>query len=195
MKKVIYVLAVCFAASTSQAGDVGTKGVGSRLTTVHHADCITIDSSNIDPNAEVDFYRGECPGFGGYRVTVEGGDVRYSLNLSYRGVKIPTVKLGPFHDMHGSSVTWRYKRHVGPNENTIEYKALIYALEYADAEGNMDNVLHVVVALRGNKSCVTAKIKDSPGAIEAIATVADNPKAPCVKDVYGVPEEAEKKEE
>jgi hypothetical protein len=155
-------------------------------TSVDVKDCVTVTSSEMD-KGPIDFYTGECPAMGGYKVTITGGDIRYNLDLSYEGVRIPTLKPMQFHDMGSSKIEWRYKR-TGSDWNSyqVEYTALIYRLNLdsynpATGESKPQDTL-VVVRLNGASSCVVGMVEQQANMNQKARQIADNPAASCVNE-------------
>ena len=77
-------------------------------TSVAVKDCLTMESSELEENAPIDFYYGECPGISGYQVYVRGGDLRYNLQFAFNGVAIRLPMLASFHDLGSEKIEWRY---------------------------------------------------------------------------------------
>lgn len=158
----------------------------SAYTSLKFEDCITVNSTDFLPESEqdVDFYAGVCPGFGGYSLMVSGGDLRYSLLLSFNGKNIPLPFLAQFHET-GAVAEWRYTltKTVVDFSNDLELKALIYRLNYSDMDRNGKNInksMLVVVRLNKEKSCVIGKIPQQKDMNVVARKLADNPSAKCI---------------
>lgn len=160
-------------------------GYQSVYTNIDYKSCVTVDSSELHSEPEIDFYTGECPALGGYRVTISGGDIRYSLKLNYNGVEIPTVRPGGFHDLPSSKIEWRYERVGSWGNYGVNYKALIYRLnatvDYDDSTGNpISEDMLVVVRLKREKSCVVGIVKQQADMNKKARKIADNMNASCI---------------
>ena len=60
--------------------------LGSIYTDVAPSTCLTLMSSEgVDTE---DYYAAECPGMGGYRIFISGGDLRYNLSPEYQNKSI-----------------------------------------------------------------------------------------------------------
>lgn len=148
-------------------------------------DCIAINASYLLPEdeQEIDYYEGVCPSFGGYQIGVSGGDIRYSVTLSYNGTEIELPRLYQFHDA-GEVAEWRYVRGaVAPSINQVVYTSLIYRLNYSDYQSNGDIVEKsklVVVRLNKENSCVIGIIDNQSRMNERARVIADDGSAPCM---------------
>lgn len=163
-------------------GTYAQAKIGSVYTSVEPQDCVTINGSELLAEPEIDFYEGECAAFGGYRVYISGGDIRYSLDLSYQGQSIDTIKLASFHDMGSAKIEWRYERKGDGFDNTLEYTALIYRLNYTTYTENgepTDKDMLVVVRLDQQNSCVIGTIEQQANMNEKARQLADNKSASC----------------
>lgn len=143
------------------AGNKAMAANDSFYTSVAVKDCLTIESSELDENAEIDYYYGQCPGIDGYQVYVQGGDIRYNLQLAYNGIAIRLPQLASFHDLGSEKIEWRYKR----TDSGVILKSLIYRLSYQDYDqetGEMfDTSKLYVVKLDGTQSCVVKEVSAS----------------------------------
>lgn len=105
------------------------------------AKCKTIESSENDPNAEIDYFTSKCPGRDGYDVIVTGGDLRSWVILEKKGKLIFDSRIdvfenapGGFPYVSGGMLEWRYGkdkklsalifRISGQVENTADGKML-----------------------------------------------------------------------
>ena len=143
----------------------------STYTSVAVDDCVTIDSSEFDEEFEIDYYDGICKGLGGFAVNISGGDLRYSLNLLYRGKSIDGItKFIGFHDLGSDKVEWRYEVVNGKKV----YKALIFRISAWDGiEMKNYDILHVV-KLKGQNSCTVATLENKINMNEKARVIADN---------------------
>ena len=150
-------------------------------TSVARKDCVTIDSDEMHEDAPIDFYTGSCEGRGNYEVVISGGDLRYGLDLSYKGIEIPTVWLSSFYDMGSNLIEWRYELKKGVKK----YTALIYRLKFVDytpdgQDGEKDML--VVMRLKKEKSCTIGKLVGLPNMNQKARDLADNPKSSCLQE-------------
>jgi hypothetical protein len=116
-------------------------------------DCIEI--AKTAENTEGDFYEAECPSYGGYRLRLSGGDLRYHPELQFGGEPIQLSMPGSFHDMASENVEWIYsaaREKDGSGE--LEWRALIFRLKVSNPEGGQDRSVLYVVRLNGAKSCL-----------------------------------------
>ncbi len=116
------------------------------------ADCVEISAATED--APIDFYEADCKSFGGYRLKIEGGDLRYGPELSFGETIFDLQRPGSFHDMGSTKIEWVYK-HTLDNEGIgkIQWRGLIYRLSAATEDGERDESILYSIRLDGNKSC------------------------------------------
>ena len=151
-------------------------------TSIEEKDCVTIASDSLDEEPEVDYYQGECQGLGGYRVYVEGGDLRYNINLGYGNTKIDLIAPPSFHSPVGSKVYWTYER----NDEGVSYNAFVYTMSYQSYdtvdEIPVDREVAYIVRLDKESSCVVDVVIDETPLLEKALTKAQNVKGkPCIK--------------
>ncbi len=158
--------------------------VESVYTSVLSSDCVTVASSELETDPEIDYYDAECSALGGYQVFVRGGDIRYSLELSYNGVQIPLPRPASFHDLGASKIEWRYERQYSEHNSGIVYTALIYRLNYESYDAQKEEFVStdelVVVRLKGEKSCVIGQIEEQEKMNVLARALADDKNAQCV---------------
>ena len=126
-KRLLIIIAALGLPIAAQAVGVSFESY-SAYTSVKPEDCITVESDSLLPpeEREIDFYTGQCAGFGAYSVIVSGGDARYNLDLKYKDTLIELDKLMSFHDLGSDKVEWRYIRLDNKSETpTIILSALI----------------------------------------------------------------------
>ena len=151
----------------------------STYTSVEPKDCVTIDSAEHYQEPEIDFYQAECPSFGPYRLLVTGGDIRYSIRLRYADIIFPLMELSSFHDLGSKRVEWRYEREkTDANNYRINYKALIYRLNYSTEAG--DKQALIVTRLNHEKSCVIGVIEQSDDMNKRARDLADSSETQCL---------------
>lgn len=136
-----------------------TKTTRNSLYTDLNKDCVAVSSATTE--APIDFYAAECKAFGGYRLTITGGDLRYHPELYFGDTKIEIETPMSFHDTASTKVEWAYT-HTIDNEGvgTLEWKALIYRLNSVDSEDpNRNSDILYVVRLNGKNSCLLGQVK------------------------------------
>lgn len=122
-------------------------------------DCVAVSSAT--DQAPIDFYEAECKAFGGYRLTITGGDLRYHPELYFGDTKIEIETPMSFHDTASTNIEWAYT-HTIDNEGsgTLVWKALIYRLNSVDSEDpNKNSETLYVVRLKGKMSCLLGQVK------------------------------------
>lgn len=147
----------------------GEKTLG-LYTSIKDKDCAVADSSNLDPEAEIDYLNMSCPALGGYEVEISGSDIRYDLKLYYQGQKITLPQPMGFHDMASDVIEWRYSREAKSNDQgkVLKLWALIYRInaDIMDDNGNTKQVSALnVVRLDQKDSCLVGSFstEDNPG--------------------------------
>lgn len=132
-------------------------------------DCVTVSSAT--DQAPIDFYEAECKAFGGFRLTITGGDLRYHPELYFGNTKIEIETPMSFHDTASTKIEWVYN-HTIDNEGAgkLEWKGLIYRLNQVDSENPEKNtdVLYVV-RLDGAKSCLVGTTQSNVKAREMVS--------------------------
>ena len=153
---------------------------GAIYTSIDRKDCLTIDTSEWGGEFE-DYYSAECPGVGGYRVFISGGDLRYNLSLGYQGQLIEGYRLLQFHNMGAAKIEWRYARRKDTAQ--VAYKALIYRLSYPqmDSEKARELSMLVVMRLQGKKSCVIGIIEQQKDMNQKARALAQNTSIGCME--------------
>ncbi|MCO5113348.1 MAG: hypothetical protein M9899_04140 [Bdellovibrionaceae bacterium] len=181
--KTILVLVMALGFTGAAWAQTGPQSV---YTSLNIQDCLTVESVMLLPEEEreIDYYTGVCPSYGGYTVGVSGGDLRYSLFLSYNGTEISLPSYYQFHET-GNLAEWRYAlKSTGFHSNELQLKALIYRIYYSDYDTNGNEVNKsnlIVVRLNKEKSCVIGIVPQQKDMNLAARKIADNPKARCVK--------------
>lgn len=160
-------------------------GAQSVYTSLKAQDCITVESDSFSTEEEwmIDFYKGVCPSYGGYILGVSGGDLRYSVFLSYHGVEIALPSFYQFHDA-GEVAEWRYTlKRTGEFSNELHLSALIYRIYYDDYDSESDSdegaSALIVVRLNKEKSCVLGQIPKQKDMNVLARKLADDPNAKC----------------
>lgn len=131
-------------------------------------DCTVISAAT--DKAPIDFYQAECKSFGGYRLQVKGGDLRYHPELSF-GDKVLAIKTpSVFHDVASSKIEWVFKHTIDEDGlGEIEWKGLIYRLEIDDL-GDVDRSTLLLYAIRldGEKTCLIGTTQSNAKARELV---------------------------
>jgi hypothetical protein len=139
---------------------------GSVYTSVAPKDCIEI--AKTPENAEGDIYEAECASYGGYRLRIGGGDLRYHPTLQFGGAPIHLGLSGSFHDMGSENVEWHYSATREPDGGgALEWRGFIFRLKVSNPEGGKDKSVLYVVRLDGARSCLlgTAATNDEARAL------------------------------
>lgn len=158
-------------------------------TSIADVDCVINESSELEKEPEIDHFTKECPGLGGYRVIVSGGDLRYGITLDYQGTQVALDYQGSFHEPGSSKIEWVYERQpiLGARDNPSEakYLALIHRINYQTMNENGDlgeSTKLYVTKLAGKDSCVVgvvAAVKDMNAKATALGAKAQS--LPCLK--------------
>lgn len=165
--------------------NVALANIASKYTSLKVSDCTTMAAHYLLPEEEqeVDFYQVACPALGGYKVGIEGGDLRYSLVLSFLGTNIPQPSLLQFHNV-GETAEWRYiAGFAAPVVDEPVYTALIYRLNYADYLPNgdvVDKSKLVVVRLAEEQSCVVGIVEEQADMNDVARAIADDSRVSCL---------------
>lgn len=138
-------------------------------------ECVVAQQSN--EKSEIDFYEADCKSYGGYRLKVSGGDLRYAPVLSFNGEDLSMDRLYRFHDLASENVEWVYKRTAeADGSGELSWKGFIYRLSVASDESDRDEKVLYAVRLNGRDSCLLGRVRTNQ---EALALV-KNETAPCV---------------
>ncbi len=173
MKKIWIVLFILAVVNQVQAAD-------SFYTSVKTDDCLTVNSPEVDGVPyEIDYYVGQCPGLSGYQVFIQGGDIRYNLQLKYNGFDIELPVLSAFHDMGSDKIEWRFKREDG----MVRMTGLIYRLNFQDFNEEtgdfFTNTRLYVVRLAGKESCLIGEVNASDSMNAEARNIADDESLSC----------------
>jgi hypothetical protein len=147
---------------------------GSVFTSVAAKECVEISKSNS--NAEIDMSEAECVSYGGYRLRIGGGDLRYHPDLQFGGAPIELSLPGSFHDMGGEKVEWLYSAtRAGDGSGALDWRALIFRLNVDDTDTGKSRSVLYVVRLNGAQSCLIGSASSN----DAARALAHNLNAPC----------------
>jgi len=140
----------------------------SHHTSVDPKDCVVAESSELDKEHEIDHKASECPGLGGYRIFVAGGDVRYSITLGFGQKQMELTKVGAFHDVGSKKIEWVYERPQRKDDEfsediaQVKYLALIHRISFPKQPDDDKWTSRLYVTkLAGENSCVVGVVEAS----------------------------------
>lgn len=167
-------LIISMATSISYADDhVVWQNITSEYTSVAEKNCTTLES--IPEHAG--YYHASCPSKKPYKIEVEGGDLRYGLQVVFAG-KTLRYWVPEFFDI-GNTVEWRSHQENGQKI----YHGLIYRMyraNYSDTgESLADKQELVVVRLDKHNTCTLGIIPASKHMNVKARELADNTSAVC----------------
>lgn len=143
---------IALAALAPMFAQAATKVEWKSVYTDTAKDCVVVSAST--DRAPIDFSASECKSFGGYRLLIDGGDLRYGPSLSYSGKSLEIGRPGGFHDPAGTQVEWIYRREVDEEgSGKLQWKGFIYRLSVTNEDGNSSRQELHVVRLDGAKTC------------------------------------------
>lgn len=123
-------------------------------------DCVVVSKSN--QHAEIDFEESECKSFGGYRLSIAGGDLRYGPKLQYGPKEIDLGGPHPFHDPGSQNIEWVYSRTSQKDgAGKIQWRGLIFRLSLQDGETGKSRSELFAVRLDGSNSCLIGSTTDN----------------------------------
>ena len=167
MKKVL--VAVAF---------LGFQSAQAKISSVYtdvQKDCIEVSSST--DQAPIDFLEIQCKAFGGYSLSISGGDLRYSPELAFGSKKIELMNPYAFHDLGSNKIEWMYSlTRNAEGDGQLTWKALIYRLDVQNNDTMRDESFLYVVRLDGEKSCSLGTAKTNEAARKLALS-----KAACLK--------------
>lgn len=139
-------------------------------------DCLKVEMAT--DKAPIDFYTYECKAFGGYKLEISGGDLRYSPTLYWNDKAIEINKPFSFHDPGSNMVEWVYEKNIDEEgAGSIKWLGFIYRLSVFNGESN-DSILYAV-RLDKDLSCLIGSVKSSNKANELARELIYNSKAGC----------------
>lgn len=173
MKPVLFLAAILM--STVSFADVRVDSVYTSL----FDGCAVINSSDFDEEFEIDYVTKECAGLAGYRPTIEGGDLRYSLSLTYGDTVVFDGQLTTAFNDTGEKAEWRYEV---KDRAEITYTALIYRINYQTYvnEAPAETTALVVVRLNAENTCVVGVVPAANDMNATARAIADDKSAPCI---------------
>lgn len=132
--------------------------------------CKTLESSDEGTG----WYRGECKGFGGYKLQITEGDIRQSINVITPAKKkfeldlTGTVSTG--FSFVGTKAEWRVATK-GKKQMPI---ALIVRFNASNPDDGTKNISYLVIAkIKENEICVTDVVEPDEKANEKARLLAD----------------------
>ncbi len=160
----------------------------SAYTSLENKDCQVLDSSEMNPNAEIDYFDSVCPGRDGYEVKLLGGDSRSWIGLLKKGeaysdgaeFHAPLFRgtEGYFPNVQGTKLEWRYA-----DGKLVAFILRMTAQDIEDYEKSNENLVVLRVDTSDlSKTCLVgsvnvAKVKKSN---EAARAIADDLSKPCL---------------
>lgn len=154
MKKI---LLIAFSFTVFSGLAFGQKKIESLYTSLAIKDCKTIESSDEGAG----WYRGLCPGVGGYKLELLEGDIRQTINIIAPNKKKYELELwsvvSPAFSATGEKAEWRVTR----TGKTVTPLALIVrynANENTEKPEQVSSYL-VVVKITKTSACVTDVVK------------------------------------
>lgn len=130
-----------------------TKKIESIYTGLSAKDCKTIEQSD----EEAGYYRGQCPGVGGYKLELIEGDIRQTINIIAPNKKKYELELwsvvSPAFSVTGEKAEWRVTRAgkmVTPLALIVRYNT---NEDSSNPEKNTSRL--VIVKVTKNSACVT----------------------------------------
>ncbi|MEO6392744.1 MAG: hypothetical protein ABIP75_12925 [Pyrinomonadaceae bacterium] len=166
MKRSILILAFAFLLLTSVSVSAQTNS--SVYSSTFGPKCKTLESSSEGAG----YFRGQCPGIGGYKLIIEEGDIRQNMTVVTPAGKKSDLNLwgvvGSGFSNLGPRIEWRVKG------KSLIPVALIVRYNVANAEDSTKGTswLAVVKITRG-ETCVTDKIAPGAKQNEEARTAAD----------------------
>lgn len=156
-----------------------TKKAESVYTNLNDKFCKTLEQSDEGAG----WYRGECPGVGGYKLQVTEGDIRQSIDVVMPGKKrfeldLP-LNVSPAFSSVGEKAEWRVTR---KGKSIAPYALIVRYNASENSEKPEQNTSYlVVVKITKNLACVTDVVTPSAKANEQARELADgSPNKPCI---------------
>jgi hypothetical protein len=158
-----------------------TKKIESLYTGLSAKDCKTIEQSS----EEAGWYRGSCPGVGGYKLELLEGDIRQTINVIAPSKKKYELELWSVvsfaFSFTGEKAEWRVTR----SGKTVVPQALIVRFNTSEDSSNPEKNTSrlVVVKITKTSACVTDIVEPMKNQNEKARELADaSPNKPCLKD-------------
>jgi len=137
----------------------------SEFTTTDPKKVKILEDSALEKEPEIDHFKHLCPGFGGYEVIHEGGDLRSWINLKYQDVSTDLMSdtlaacPGQFPSKANHVVQWRGFRR---GDDFVPY-AIIYRMMSDREEGGKPYETLIIIKLAQDKSRVVAHVSATEG--------------------------------
>lgn len=148
-----------------------TKKPESVYTNLNEKFCKTLEQSDEGAG----WYRGECPGVGGYKLQVTEGDIRQSIDVimpnKTRFEMDLTVNVSPAFSSVGEKAEWRVTR---KGKSVVPYALIVRYNASENSEKPEQNTSYlVVIKITKNLACITDVVKPSAKANEQARELAD----------------------
>ncbi|HQU83527.1 MAG TPA: hypothetical protein PKY59_10395 [Pyrinomonadaceae bacterium] len=145
-----FIIIGCFILAFSVFASAQNKSIYTSLET---KDCKTIEQSDEGAG----WYRGECPGTGGYKLELTEGDIRQSLNVitpAKNKIELDFSMVSSSFSSIGTKAEWRMKGKVPV--------ALIVRFNVSDPEKPEKTTSYLIVTkLSKTEACITDVVKPS----------------------------------
>jgi hypothetical protein len=130
-------------------------------------DCVVVSSATEE--APIDFFTSECKAFGGFTLSIDGGDARYAPALSFANKKIDLKNPLSFHDLTSNQLEWLYEHNMSKEGlGKIHWRGFIYQLSSASEDGESNVKRFYAVKLDGAKSCALGLTETKEEAIKLV---------------------------
>ncbi len=143
----------------------------SEFTTTDPKKVKILEDSSREKNPEIDHFRHLCPGFGGYKVIHEGGDLRSWINLEFGGKKtnlmndtMMACQPGQFPAKANHVVQWRGYRKPG---GFAPYAVIYRMVASSDDDKQSLAETFIIIKLDGANSRVVGHVRAKAGAEKA----------------------------
>lgn len=87
-----------------------TKAEWKTVVTDTQKDCVVVSSATDE--APIDFFTSECKAFGGFTLSITGGDLRYGPKLTFADSTIDLKNPPSFHDLASTEIEWLYEHKI-----------------------------------------------------------------------------------
>lgn len=139
-------------------------------------ECLEVEMAT--DKAPIDFYTLECKAFGGYKLEISGGDLRYSPTLYWNDQAIEVKKPFSFHDPDSDMVEWVYEKSVDEEgAGQVRWIGFIYRL-FIQEGNSVDSILYAI-RLDKEASCLIGEVRASEKANELARELVYSSKAGC----------------
>lgn len=144
-----------------------TKAEWKTAVTDIEKDCVVVSSATEE--APIDFFTSECKAFGGFSLSIAGGDARYAPVLAFANKKIDLKHPLSFHDLASNKLEWLYEHDTNKEGfGKINWRGFIYKLSSASEDGESSVKRFYAVKLNGAKSCALGQTNTKEEAIKIV---------------------------